>query len=216
MKSFNQWKSSPIYKAWEHNFTKSKCKILSVKKLGLSAYNNEIKAIFLLVKFLTPEKVEMERSVVLRYPSVVVVPYVKVNGFFKFLCVKQRRLGLGNCSVEFPAGAVEHQSDFVQTAIKELYEETGLIVKQKHLETLNNNLRLMDSFLSERVFWFCCDISKCENGSDYVARKDFNSLTFGATSDEQITIAYFDFAELRKINSMPMKCATTLIQESIL
>ena len=46
----------PIYKAWEHNFTKSKCKILSVKKLGLSAYNNEIKAIFLLVKFLTPEK----------------------------------------------------------------------------------------------------------------------------------------------------------------
>ena len=89
------------------------------------------------------------------------------------MCKATTNWPLGNCSVEFPAGAVEHQSDFVRTAIKELYEETGLIVKQKHLETLNNNLRLMDSFLSERVFWFCCDISKCENGSDYVARKRF-------------------------------------------
>ena len=52
----------------------------------------------------------------------------KDTGEEKYLMVRQRRIGNGQLSLEFPAGMLDEESDAGQVIIKELQEETGLEV----------------------------------------------------------------------------------------
>jgi 8-oxo-dGTP pyrophosphatase MutT (NUDIX family) len=66
--------------------------------------------------------------VLVRGAAVVVVPECinRDTGERRFLMVRQRRVGDGTMSLEFPAGMVENGGDPLEAARRELEEETGL------------------------------------------------------------------------------------------
>src|SRR5690606_7048524 len=66
--------------------------------------------------------------VLVRGEAAVVVPECvnRETGERRLLMVRQRRVGDGSLSLEFPAGMVENGGDPADTALRELEEETGL------------------------------------------------------------------------------------------
>ena len=76
----------------------------------------------------------------------------------KYLCVRQYRQGIGEVTIEFPAGGIENfgKTDYEKTgkeedplaaAKRELLEETGYVSDQwRHLITIPSNATLADNY----------------------------------------------------------------------
>ncbi len=127
------------------------------------------KMLFALIdaKVTSPEGTRLPHIVFIRGDACVIVPLV-VNistGEQKFLMVKQRRIGSGQMSLEFPAGMLdEHSGDPIGVAIRELEEETGLQLNRDSLFPLNNKMLFSSVGGSdEGIYYYGC-IVKADNG----------------------------------------------------
>ena len=126
---FPRWREWPMVRAWERTLAASGWRLDALKPLNLLARRNGDPLFALLeARGKDPEGRAMLPYVLVRGAAAVVVPEC-VNGATgerKLLMVRQRRVGDGTLSLEFPAGMVEHGGDPLDTARRELHEETGL------------------------------------------------------------------------------------------
>lgn len=73
-----------------------------------------------------PNGVDVSRIVVRHKGAAVIIP-VTENG--NFLMIKQYRLPVDKYLIEFPAGGKEDREEWIETAQRELREETGFAAK---------------------------------------------------------------------------------------
>ena len=129
-----------IVQKWRKRFELSGCKIIELREHEriLSNDGKIIKQI-VSVKFSTPENIEIDRCIVIKNDSVVVIPIIETDDEINFLAVLQRRVIDGNYSIEFPAGDIEDDKTPQLSAQKELFEETGINVNTNRLHLLESN-----------------------------------------------------------------------------
>jgi ADP-sugar diphosphatase len=100
--------------------------------------------------------------VLLRGHAAVVVP-VCVNrdtGERRFLMIRQRRVGNGTMSLEFPAGMVDGHDDPATTALRELEEETGLRTEPAALVPLwDKGLCSAPGLSDEAIHFFAVELT---------------------------------------------------------
>jgi 8-oxo-dGTP pyrophosphatase MutT (NUDIX family) len=105
-----------------------------------------------------PEGYRLPHVVFVRGHAVVVIPLLvnKDTGEEKFLMVRQRRIGNGSLSLEFPAGMLDKEDDTPsKVAVKELFEETGLEIPEKHLVQLSERpLYSSVGAVDEAIFYY--------------------------------------------------------------
>ena len=129
--------------------------------------------------------------VFIRGDAVVVV--VTVNDKY-YLCVEQRRIADGKIHTEFPAGMMDKDNDPLEVVIKELEEETGLVIDKNAVKPMNGAIPLFTSpgACDERIYFFKTSIRM--NDEDF---QKFQNK-FIDNGDEKITVKLYTEDELRK------------------
>jgi ADP-sugar diphosphatase len=136
----------------------------------------------------SPEDTRLPNIVFIRGHACVIVPRIEnsLTGDKKFLMVRQRRIGSGQMSLEFPAGMLdEHSGDPTGVAIKELQEETGLQLNKESLFPLHDKL-LYSSIggSDEGIYYYGCTV-KVDNQMFLSFQ---NRLTGNRSEHECITV----------------------------
>jgi ADP-sugar diphosphatase len=136
----------------------------------------------------SPEGTRLPNIVFIRGHACVIVPRIENNltGNKKFLMVRQRRIGSGQMSLEFPAGMLDESSgDPTGVAIKELEEETGLQLNKESLFLLNDKLLYSSVGGSdEGIYYYGCTV-KVDNPTFLSFQ---NRLTGNPAEHECITV----------------------------
>jgi 8-oxo-dGTP pyrophosphatase MutT (NUDIX family) len=157
---FPDWRAWPMIRLWENALASRDWTIESLKPLNLLARLNGDPLFALLeARGTDPEGRPMLPYVLVRGAAAVVVPECvnRATGERKFLMVLQRRVGDGTMSLEFPAGMVEQGGDPLDTARRELHEETGLpesLLEAFPLEPLWSTGLTSSPGLSDEVVYF--------------------------------------------------------------
>ncbi|MBN2188541.1 MAG: NUDIX hydrolase [Chitinispirillaceae bacterium] len=122
----------PKINAWINLVRSAGCTIRKIKPLSLTRRKNgELLFALLDADIRSPEGHSLPNIVFIRGDACLIVPLVRnrVTGEERFLMVRQRRIGSGKLSLEFPAGMLDNDvSDPPGVAARELAEETGLRV----------------------------------------------------------------------------------------
>jgi 8-oxo-dGTP pyrophosphatase MutT (NUDIX family) len=142
-----------------------------------------------------PEGKPLLPYVLLRGHASVVIPVCRnrATGERRFLMVRQRRIGNGAMSLEFPAGMVDGDPpDPVATAARELEEETGLCVEPSALTPLwDRGLCSAPGLSDEAVHFYAVEIDLDDTA--------FRALEGGAAGHahegEHITTTLLTYAE---------------------
>jgi ADP-sugar diphosphatase len=164
--SFN---SSTKIKRWRETLEKAGCRVGEIEPLKiLNKSNGEL--LFGLVKaeVKDPSGRKLLPIALIRGHASVIIPRVRntETGEQKFVMVRQRRIGNGHDSLEFPAGMLDYSDDPLLIAIKELQEETGLEVSQEQLISLNEEpLYTTPGLCDEGIYYFACQLDL--SGEEY-------------------------------------------------
>lgn len=145
-----------------------------------------------------PEGKPMLPYVLLRGDAVVVVPVCRnrATGERRFLMVRQRRIGSGLMSLEFPAGMIDLSgdapSDPAATAARELEEETGLRVDASALVSLwDKSLHSAPGLSDEAIRFYAAEIDL----DDAAYRALEGGIAGHADEGEHITTTLKTYAE---------------------
>ena len=130
----------------------------------------------------------------MRGAAVAILVVLKSNGKKWIVLTSQPRFPVGVFdSVEIPAGMMDDKGDFISTAVREIEEETGIIVD-------NNNLTYLDEFITsgggsdERIKLYSCEI---ETSEDEI--KEMNGKTTGVAHEhERLTVIIVPFDDFPK------------------
>ena len=134
------WRNAPKVKAWEQNLGNAGCSLDSLTALNI-LNKRDGNLLFALVEAngRDPEGKPLLPYALLRGSACVVVPVCRNldSGEKRFLMIRQRRIGHGGLSLEFPAGMLDGDvHDPVETAARELEEETGVKVEPSQMKSL--------------------------------------------------------------------------------
>jgi len=173
--------ASPKYLAWKNNLALAGCKIESMEPIQIcNKPNGSLLFAFLKTRVLDPEGRPLPAYALLRGHACVIVTVLEnlATQEKKFLMVKQRRIGHGAESVEFPAGMLdENTHDAKGVAIRELEEETGLKINFDSIVPLSDQALYSSPGLDdEAIHYFLChvklspeEMSKFESGEKGLA-----------------------------------------------
>ena len=155
--------ASPKYRAWKHTVEANGCVIRQVELVAdLPKQDGSLLFALLKARVEDPSGRPLPAYALLRGHAVVVVTEVvdRESGERKFLMLRQRRIGSGAETLEFPAGMMdENVDDPAAVAVKELHEETGLEVRREQLIRLCERPLYTSSGLDdEAIHYFGCSL----------------------------------------------------------
>jgi 8-oxo-dGTP pyrophosphatase MutT (NUDIX family) len=115
------------------------------------------------------------------------------TGEQKFLMVRQRRIGNGQMSLEFPAGMLDEQSNNPEgVAIRELEEETGLVLQSGSLFPLHNSMLYSSVGGSDEGVYFYGCIAEV---NDITFKSFQNKIAGNPDENEKISVELVSRAE---------------------
>lgn len=146
---------------WIDNVTNGGCTVHQVEIISdIRKKNGELLFALLNTDVRSPEGTKLPNIAFIRGHACVIVMLLKnkETGEEKFLMVRQRRIGNGQLSLEFPAGMLDYNTDDpVGVAVKEMYEETGLNVTRSDIFPLSEQLLYSSAGASdEGIYFFGC------------------------------------------------------------
>jgi len=155
--------AAPKYRAWKRTVESNGCVFREVELLAdCSKHDGSLLFALLKTRIEDPAGRPLPAFALLRGHAVVVVTEVanRESGEKKFLMLRQRRVGSGAETLEFPAGMVdENVDDPAAVAVRELHEETGLEVRRDQLIRLNERPLYTSSGLDdEAIHYFGCSL----------------------------------------------------------
>jgi len=131
---------------------------------------------------------KLPNIVFIRGHACVIVPRVYNTESYEqaYLMVRQRRIGSGEDSLEFPAGMLDNESENPQgVAIKEMFEETGLTIARLQLFPLFETILYSSVGGSdEGIYYYGCLI----NVDNAQYRSLHNRLHGNEHENERITV----------------------------
>jgi ADP-sugar diphosphatase len=150
--------AAPKYRAWKRAVEANGCVIRQVELLA-DLPKRDGSLLFALIKARVedPAGRPLPAYALLRGHAVVIVTEVANlgTGERKFLMLRQRRIGNGAETLEFPAGMVdENVDDPAAVALKELHEETGLEIRRDQLIRLCERPLYTSSGLNDEAIHF--------------------------------------------------------------
>lgn len=154
---------APKYRAWKRIVEANGCVIRGVELLA-DLPKRDGSLLFALIKARVedPAGRPLPAYALLRGHAVVIVTEVanRESGERKFLMLRQRRIGNGAETLEFPAGMVdENVDDPAAVALKELREETGLEARRDQLIRLCDRPLYTSSGLDdEAIHYYGCSL----------------------------------------------------------
>lgn len=200
---------------WIDKVTSAGCTVNKIKTLTeIHKKNGELLFALLDTDVTSPEGHILPRIAFIRGHACVIVTMLKNKdtGEQKFLMVRQRRIGNGQLSLEFPAGMLDYMSnDPVGVAVKELFEETGLQVTQDEIFPLSDQLLYSSAGASdEGIYFFGC--IKAINNDEFVSFK--KRIGGNADEDEHIYVELLSREEAEPlITSTQTKLAFFLFEK---
>ena len=114
-----------------------------------------------------PEGYRLPHIIFIRGNAVITVPLLcNSRGEERYLMIRQRRIGTGAFSLEFPAGMIDNANDNpAEVAAREVFEETGLSIEKDALTPLcQMPLYSSPGASDEAIFFFGCKI-KCDDST---------------------------------------------------
>lgn len=155
--------AAPKYRVWKRTVEGNGCVIRQVELLA-DCCKRDGSLLFALLKTRVedPAGRPLPAYALLRGHAVVIVTEVvnRESGERKFLMLRQRRIGSGAETLEFPAGMLdENVDDPAAVAVQELREETGLEVRRDQLIRLCERPLYTSSGLDdEAIHYFGCSL----------------------------------------------------------
>lgn len=154
---------SPKYQAWKRNVLANGCTVRGTRiLLDLPRRDKSILFAMVEVDVVDPEGRALPKFLLIRGPAVIIVTVVENQdtGERKFLMLRQRRVGHGGDSLEFPAGMLDGEvGDPVGIGVKELEEETGLKVSRDDLFPLAEGpLYSSHGLDDEAIHYYGCEV----------------------------------------------------------
>jgi 8-oxo-dGTP pyrophosphatase MutT (NUDIX family) len=183
------FRKEPKVAAWEKSLRDAGCAIGPVKPLSLlHKKNGELLFALCDADVDDPQGNKLPRYIFIRGNACIVIPLVRNSdtGEERFLMIRQRRIGNGMENLEFPAGMLDRSVDAVRdVAVRELREETGLVVSPDDLRELHNSPLYSSAGASdEGIYYFGCIVSL--SGEDF---KALDGRVAGNRADgERITV----------------------------
>ncbi len=190
------WRNAAKVKAWEQSVRDAGCSLENVEPVNL-IHRRDGDLLFALVKASgrDPEGKPLLPYALLRGPACVVVPVLRncSTGTKRFLMIRQRRIGHGGMSLEFPAGMLDEDlHDPAGMAVRELEEEANLKVDRSALTPLWDRPLFSSPGLSDEAIYFYSTEAELEDDA-------WNALEGGETGHahegEYITTTLKTFAE---------------------
>jgi 8-oxo-dGTP pyrophosphatase MutT (NUDIX family) len=158
------FRKEPKVIKWEESLRGSGCAVKKVTPLSL-LYKSTGELLFALfdADASDPGNRALPRYIFIRGNACIVVPLVKnsATGEERYCMIRQRRIGNGAVNLEFPAGMLDRDVDAARNvAVKELREETGLIVSPDDLRELHKGILYSSPGASdEGIYYFGCIVS---------------------------------------------------------
>jgi ADP-sugar diphosphatase len=156
--------AAPKYRAWKRAVEANGCVIRQVELLTyLPKGDGSLLFAMIKARVEDPSGRPLPGYALLRGHAVVVVTEVAnlETGERKFLMLRQRRIGNGAETLEFPAGMVdENVDDPAAVALKELHEETGLAIRREQLIRLcQRPLYTSSGLADEAIHYYGCSLA---------------------------------------------------------
>lgn len=155
------------FKEWKKSLLENGIQIASIEEqYSVHKKSGEVLFSFIKINAIDPEGVPLLPYALIRghFVSVVTVLIDKDSGKKFFLLVKQRRVANGKIFFEHPAGMTDSEKDPYKVAIKEVQEETGLVIERSDLKLLYERpLYSSPGLLDEAGYFFYCEINLDSN-----------------------------------------------------
>ncbi len=162
-----KWDESVKFNVWKKSLLNNNIKINTIEeKYSVHKRSGDLLFSLLEIKATDPDGIPLLPIVLIRGNFVSVVVAIKDSETNEkyFLLVKQRRIANGAVFFEHPAGMCDSETDPYKVALKEVEEETGLIIKKEDLHLLwEKQLYSSPGLLDEAGYFFYCDIELKSN-----------------------------------------------------
>jgi ADP-sugar diphosphatase len=208
-------RQAPKYRAWKQAVEKSGCTLRKVELLAeMNKPDGSLLFAMLRTRVEDPQGRVLPAYALIRGHAVLIVTVVinRETGERKFLMLRQRRIGHGGESLEFPAGMLDEEvADPKGVAIKELKEETGLDATREHLFALCDRPLYSSAGLDdEAIFYFGCELE--------LPPDRFHALEGGETGkaeeNEYIRLGLWDYEKaLPEVDSIQVRLGFSLYLE---
>lgn len=206
---------APKVEHWRHRVVQANCTVHSLQVL-YPVLHHQCKLLFGLFKaeVKDPNGNLLMPTVFIRGDACVIVPYIRKKGSHegKFLMIRQRRIGNGHLSLEFPAGMLdENIHDPVLTAIQEMQEEAGVIIHAENLKALcKHPLYSSPGCSDEAIYYFGCILDLDAQEFDSLDGRNTGLIEEG----ERIEVCLMEKAEaIEVVSSLQVRLAFALFEE---
>lgn len=210
-------RNCPKYRAWKRAAARNGATVRGARLLlDIPRRDGSILFAMAEVDASDPEGRPYHKYLLLRGSAVVVVTVVENldTGDRKFLMLRQRRIGSGGDSLEFPAGMLDGEVDDPEgAAVRELEEETGLQVERGALIPLADRPLYSSSGLDdETIHYYACRVP--------LRDADFRALEGGqrgkAEEGEFIRMGLWEYPEaLKAVESLQVRLGFHLYFEKL-